>query len=74
MAKLTYWVASCESDGDVYSIIGKTRREVLAQLETAYGSYADPVKKVIYYKDAFDLFDQATNEGGGRTYTGISEA
>ena len=69
MATLTYWVASCTDDADCYSIIGKTRKSVLEQLEQ-YGPdrFEAPVKKVIFYSDAFDLFALATSEGGGRTY------
>ena len=70
MATLTYWVATRTDDSDAYSIIAKTKKEAQRQLSEAYGKF-DPIeKRTIYYKDAFDLFDQATCEGGGRTWTG----
>lgn len=70
MPKLTYWVASVIDDADCYSIIGKTRKSVLEQIEQVSSPerYETPVKKDIYYKDAFDLFAWVTSEGGGRTY------
>ena len=41
MANLVYWYAECTSDSDVYSIIGKTKKEVKTQLsqrgETGFG-------------------------------------
>jgi hypothetical protein len=79
MAKLTYWVAECESDNRCYSIIGKTRKAVQEQLTAIYRDYHEretpqwqrttygPIeKREIVYKDAFNLFDLATGEGGGR--------
>jgi hypothetical protein len=72
MAKLTYWVSECLTDSHVYSIIAKTKKGVQAQLderkeEDCWG----PIEKaVINYSDAFDLFDQATGEGGGRYFAG----
>jgi hypothetical protein len=70
MATLTYWVAERTDDASCYSLIGKTRKSVQAQLDTGNWSHAtfDPiVKKTIEYKDAFDLFDYLTSEDGGRT-------
>lgn len=73
MAKLNYWVAECLHDHPCYSIIGKTKKEVISKLKTYGYSCADfgvlyefPVKKEIFYRDAFHLFDWATGEGGGR--------
>ena len=67
MAKLTVWIAECIDDNVAYSIIGKTKKEVLEKLErTTCGRYAPVVKQEIYYKDAFDLFDLLTGEEGGR--------
>lgn len=67
MAKLTYWYAECLDDADCYSIVSKTKKEAVAKMES-YGAhrYAEPVKKVFEYRDAFDLFEYATGEGGGR--------
>lgn len=71
MPKLTYWVASNIYDSDCYSIIGKTRKSVLEQLARMNlpERYETPVKKDIYYRDAFHLFEWVTSEGGGRTYS-----
>jgi hypothetical protein len=67
MATLTYWYAECLDDGDCYSVIDKTLKGAVAQVATRTGSrYAKPVKKALMYKDAFDLLDWATSEGGGR--------
>lgn len=75
MAKLVYWVSECLDDHPCYSIIGKTKKSVIAQLKQqghletlgADGApYARPVKKEIPYRDAFDLFEWVTGEGGGR--------
>ena len=67
MATLTYWYCASIRDSDVYSIIAKTKKEASAKREE-YGvnEYEPPVKKTLDYKDAFDLFDWATSEGGGR--------
>jgi hypothetical protein len=67
MAKLTYWYCASIGDSDVYSIISKTKKDALAKREE-YGVkyYEPPVKKTLDYKDAFNLFDWATGEGGGR--------
>lgn len=85
MAKLTYWVAECLTDSQCYSIIGKTRKAVEAELKQIYGQYHaeetneafrnryGPIeKKEIIYKDAFDLFDWSTGEGGGRYHAGLT--
>lgn len=72
MPKLTYWVAACRSDAPCYSIIGKTRKSVKAQLDSADDpdDFEKPVKRVIHYTDAFDLFEQVTCEGGNRNEAG----
>jgi hypothetical protein len=69
MATLTYWVAACNDDADCYSIIGKTRKSVLEQLEQVSSPerYEAPVKKEIFYRDAFDLFSWVSSEGGSRS-------
>ena len=66
--KLSYWVAVCKGDSQVYSLRGKTKKAVLAML--ASGKWDadgfEPVKKVsIEYDDAFDLMMECLNEGGG---------
>lgn len=65
--KLTYWVAERIGDHQCYSVIAKTKRE--AQRLVAVGgveNYEPIVKRAIEYTDAFDLFEYATSEGGGR--------
>ncbi len=68
MATLKYWIAECTNDAECYSIIGKTKKEVWAKVlgGQSASKYAVPVQKVIEYRDAFDLFDWCTSEGGGR--------
>jgi hypothetical protein len=36
--------------------------------ERSFGAdrFEPPIKKTIHYKDAFDLFEWCTSEGGGR--------
>jgi hypothetical protein len=70
MATLTYWVAERTDDHVAYSLIGKTRKAVQAMLDSGeydHATFEPIVKKTIQYKDAFDLFDYVTSEGGGRT-------
>ena len=68
MPTLKYWVAECLHDSTCYSIVGKTRREVLEILKTTHLAerYGKPERRQIEYWDALDLFDQCTGEGGGR--------
>lgn len=68
MAILTYWVARQNDDSPCYNIIAPTRKACLAQMAAnPHNQYEEPVKREIYYTNAFDLFEQATSEGGGRT-------
>lgn len=54
--KLTYWYAGRIDDRDCYSIVAKTKKECLDIVnKTTYGNFELPVKRVIEYKDAFDL-------------------
>ena len=65
--KLSYWYARCLNDSECYSVIAKTKKE--AQKQVAAKDHTDfgPVeKRVLEYRDAFDLFDYVTSEGGGR--------
>ena len=66
MATLTYWYCECLDDADAYSIITKTKKEAVAQRDRREDRYAPPEKRTIQYRDAFDLFDWVTGEGGGR--------
>jgi hypothetical protein len=67
MATLTYWYCECNDDADAYSIIAKTKKEAVTQRDL-YGAdrFEAPVKKTLFYRDAFDLFNWSTGEGGGR--------
>lgn len=67
MATLSYWYAENLSDNDCYSIIAKTKKAAVAAVaENSHAEFAPVERRVIHYKDAFDLFEQATAEGGGR--------
>jgi hypothetical protein len=67
MATLTWWYAECLDDADAYSIVAKTKKDAVAQRnERGADRFAEPVRKTFVYKDAFDLFEYATGEGGGR--------
>jgi hypothetical protein len=67
MASLVYWYAECTDDSDVYSIIGKTKKEVKAQLaERGERGFGPIERKVFQYRDAYDMFSWTTSEGGGR--------
>ena len=68
MAKLMYWIAEDLDDAECYSIIAKTKKEVvrIVASRSKPERYGAPVKKELFYKDAFDLFDWCTSEGGGR--------
>ena len=64
--KLYYWIAVSNAN-ECYSLIGKTKKEVITQMqELSSINFEPPVRKVLEYRDAFDLFDWATGEGGGR--------
>lgn len=65
MAKLNYWIAEDLSNG-IYSIIAKSKKEILSNPDYSSYSHKAPVKRSICYKDAFDLFNKVTGEGGGR--------
>lgn len=67
--KLSYWYAECiDGDSDCYSIIAKTKKVCIYKVSQHWEPhvFARPINKTIIYKDAFDLFSQATDEGGGR--------
>jgi hypothetical protein len=67
MATLKYWIAADKKD-ECYSIIAKTKKEVvrLVGLTGQSALYETPVQREVQYRDAFDLFDWVTSEGGGR--------
>ena len=65
--RLTYWYAERLDDHKSYSVIAKTKKDCVAQVAAhSFGRFEPPVKKVIVYDDAFDLFERATGEDGGR--------
>jgi hypothetical protein len=74
MPKLTYWVAECETDGQCYSVIDRTKKGAQAQVEALdkCNRYGPVHKRYIEYKDAFDLFDWCTSEAGGRVSAGFT--
>lgn len=73
MARLTYWFAERFDDARCYSIVAKTKREAqllrAERLEAGSCDIGPVVKRTIVYKDAYDLMDQLTSEGGGRGYS-----
>lgn len=67
MPKLTFWIATQDSDGSCYNIVSKTKKECIAKMEANPDTvWEGPFKSTIVYADAFDLFDWATGEAGGR--------
>lgn len=68
--RLVYWFASHLEDSSQYSIIARTKKEA-NELRAKHGAglYDRPVKKVIVFKDAFDLFNMVTGEGGWRGFS-----
>lgn len=75
MPTLTYWIARHPNDHECYSLIAKTKKECQALVEmNQHVAYETPVKRVIQYRDAFDLFEWATGEGGGRYSAGTTPA
>lgn len=67
MATLTFWLAEQHDDHNCYNVIARTKRDCLAQVaQRPHMTFAPPRKVSITYRDAFDLFDMATSEGGGR--------
>jgi hypothetical protein len=67
MAKLTFWIAEQHEDSDCYNLVARTRKALLVMMsERPHVRYDAPKKVVVEYKDAFDLFDWVTSEGGGR--------
>jgi hypothetical protein len=76
MPSLTYWYCKCLDDSDAYSIVTKTKKAALArlaQLPRWTDDFAPPEKRVIEYRDAFDLFYWCTSEGGGRSCGSLQE-
>ena len=67
MAKLVYWYAQCLDDADAYSIVARTKKDAKAQMiERGADRFGELERKEFEYKNAFDLFEYATSEGGGR--------
>ena len=63
MRKLVVWSAEIKGDSFIYNIIAQTKAECLRRIqENTWNSYEPPKKKVIEYKDVFDLYDQATGD------------
>ena len=73
MAKLVVWIAVQEGDSACYNLVAKTKKACLELIAandrdnpSGESYYEAPKKREIVYKDAFDLFYQVTDEGGGR--------
>lgn len=67
MATLTVWIAEQSDDASAYNIVAPTKKEALRQISLhRHMTFEPPVKVVINYRNAFDLFDRATGENGGR--------
>lgn len=67
MAKLTFWIAEQHDDADCYNLVARTRKALLEMVSDRPDIKYDAPKKIeVFYKDAFDLFDYLTSEGGGR--------
>lgn len=66
--KLRVWIAEQKNDARCYNIIARTKKDCLKQVSEAWNSneYQYMVQQEIEYKDAYDLFDILTAEGGGR--------
>ncbi len=64
--RLTYWIAQCLNDSDVYSIRTRTKRECDEERAKRDGgaNRFGPVKKVeIEYESGFDLLSRCLGEG-----------
>ena len=67
MAKLVYWYAQCLDDAEAYSIVARTKKDAKAQkIQRGADRFGELERKEFEYKNAFDLFEYATGEGGGR--------
>lgn len=72
LQRLEYWYAAHREDSDKYSIVAPTRSAAYQlRKERGIDFYSPPVKKVIEYRDAFDLFEMVTGEGGGRSFSNV---
>ena len=76
MAKLVVWIARQDADSSCYNIVAKTRKECLELVAKNVSQWSNPseapvyeapIKREIVYQDSFDLWQQATSEGGGRS-------
>lgn len=64
--RLTYWYAECLAD-DRFSVVGPSKKQVVADVLAAENDdFLPPIKKVITYHSAFNLFEKATGSTGGR--------
>jgi hypothetical protein len=66
MPKLTYYYAERLDDSDCYSVVSETLRGARAQVAASgHAEYGPIEKKVLTYRNAFDLFTWIASEGGG---------
>jgi len=68
MAKLTVWIAEQSDDHPAYNIVARTKKDALRQIaERPSTDFEAPRKVELFYRDAFDLYEMVTGEGGGRS-------
>ena len=61
--KLTYWLADCLNDSDVFSIRERTKKAAVAKLAEYEPGWFGPVRKVtVEYDDGFDLMHECSCE------------
>jgi hypothetical protein len=67
--RLTYWIAVCLDDSEVYNIRAKTKKDVLRILKDSGNpdgvGFGKPRKVTVEYEDNFDLMEQCMSEGRG---------
>lgn len=66
--RFKYWIAEHKTDNPCHSLIGRTKKEVVEQLQRVDcpRDFAPPMQREIPYDDLFDFFDWVTGEGAGR--------
>ncbi len=66
--KITYWIAENMTDSKCYNIRGRTRKAVVAELQSGgydRRDYGKPRKVVVDFDDKLDMMFQSMGEGGG---------
>lgn len=67
--RLIYWHAAAKNQDELVDIVEPTKKQAEAEI-AAFGAenYEQPVKKVLVYGGAFDLFQKAVSKGAGAGY------